>query len=277
MAKTRAPKPPKRDWTKIGTLFGILAVVISVISTAITTYYSNQNLELMELQRKTALLPDISIQSPIQFNACIKRAEKNKPLMYNYKCYSGCDYFKTDSVNSLKYDGINSPCLVELELLNGASGIAKNITLTWKYDRQKVKQLLTQSIAGLTIDLRPTGELISYKDGSGVATPIESASIKKLGFLKASSSVRIPLPDDYISHYVSYVLDTKPDANISFSDFPSINLQVNFQDIESKAFEKVFKITPYFSGSSFAPKMGLNTISIEFVIQETILPNNTAK
>lgn len=241
------PKPSTKGdiWNKIGTGIGIVAVVISIVSTAVTVYYSNRNLEIMETQRKTSILPDISIQSPLTYKFYAKKIDKDSPIIISYECYGNYNPDSTqiefDSTKLVRKN-IFTGCSPFLKVFNGSTGITKNISIYWRYDRKKVERILVKEVEGIRFEHLSNGQIsTSYKEQTfSLSFPI-STTIKRIGFLKSNDEFLLQIPKDYTDAYLSYLFDRDKLYN---NDFPYLYMDVIFYDIEGGKFQKSFAILP---------------------------------
>ena len=197
------------DDEKIGnyfTAFGSVAAALSI-------FFLYRQLQEMQADRKSANLPDL------------------------YPAYT--KFFMKQINNSSFIDGEDKPIVVTLklentdiaenkrayiELHNIGLGAAKNITINWKYDREKVKEIFKN---------------IYYCHDS------KHNEMEHIDFIQAAGKINISIPQFYLTCCGSQLNQTYIDIVEPVNEKlkPDLKCEISYQNIYNNWQSKIFNVT----------------------------------
>ncbi|GAB3327748.1 hypothetical protein GCM10027299_28790 [Larkinella ripae] len=157
-------------------------------------------------------------------------------------------------------------CHFPLEIQNKAIGTAKQIKVSWNYDKQLAHNLFTETFKDVKIDYKPKHWKVSVNNSRTISGTVQSDEILEFGFVAPNASISVDLPFDYIETYFSILIDSQ-DNEID-AKFPNLTLQIEFKDIEGELFKKSFSVKPEWTKYALGSFPGMLTIRFEFVARE---------
>lgn len=196
----------------------IIGHVLTVISLVLVFF----TLLEMQIQRNRAYMPQIA-------------AESQGEIIMDWKSKSDFLYLNDKESESQVYDDIT------LDIYNIGAGAAKNIQFEW--DDSNIKNIIKN------INNNSNNFVINFNDNKMLSikfTDIEIGILgtekkTKLNFLAAQNDIayKIKVPREYLLSLKLILIDQK------YNIFPSLKLNVYYEDIQGKRYEQKLFINTY--------------------------------
>ncbi len=220
-------------WSAIGTL-------LAAFLTLWIIWLTRKTVNEMKTQREKSYQPDLVLEKELDFRVY-------QPLHH----YEYCMWDAGNENKSNDYVGSLSRYIINLNVFNIGIGTAKNIRFKYKIPNEKILEEFTKNkVEDLTLKLEDHSIAFhSHFNGKPIGINVSKYDLKtkKVFAFNSNESFKILFPKLYLNMFSMHILSGNEihdpiDRIMHENNFPALKLNVKYDDLGMKPYEKNFKI-----------------------------------